>query len=113
MTLFLLLALLPLYRLVKVALDRDNPYAALAAGLIGATLAFHAGLYGVVLFRECEMPCMFLAGLAVSVGQLGMQARSGVAMPAMEGASWYPGVAPSYAARAWPPPSAPGPAIWS
>lgn len=70
-TLFFLVALLPLPALARVALDRGNPLAPLSGGVFAAVVAFNLALSAVALMRTYTALWMFLAGLAVSLGQLG------------------------------------------
>jgi hypothetical protein len=73
--LLVLLALLPLPGLVKVAFDRGNPFAVLAGSALGAIIGFQLALMTTALTRSFSMSWMFLAGLAVTIAQLGVPAR--------------------------------------
>jgi hypothetical protein len=104
LTLFLLLAILPLWPLGKVALDRRNPFSQLAAGVFGAVVAFHLALITVGLSRDYQMFCMLLGGFAVTVAQLGRQWRPAppvarVPAPASTGPAPVPPAAPGFAPR--------------
>ena len=74
---FLLVVLLPLQRLERVALDQSNPLAPLSAGVFGAAVALNLAVSAVALTRTYAVFWMFLAGLAVSLGQMGWRVEGG------------------------------------